>query len=466
MPRPREALQRETAPAASPRLPMSSPTTPAVDRRGRPSALEQLLSGWGGRPGEPRYAIDPRDEMLDFLLGVHVDPEQARCGYFRSGQSIADTLGQVLEWRFGPAGSPVVLDFASGYGRVTRFLLDHVPASRLWVSDVLEEAVAAQRSAFGVEGFVSTLRPEELAAPRRFDAVTVTSLFTHLPEERFHAWLAALWGLLAPGGALLFSTHDAALHPDPGKRRARFAFERTSESRSLSLDDYGTTWVDEAFVREAVARSCGGASAHRLPRALCNFQDLWVVMPEAGADFGTLELHGEPDLMVEECTVEGGELALRGWAIARHGTAVRVEVTLDGEPLGSAEVAVERGDIAAAFGERFRRSGWAWRGPLPPHTLPAAAVVGLRVVDARGRRHPFWDGSLLLLQMLVHRLQAREFREQLAAARAEQQRERAAAAAEIAALSARVAAMEASRFWKLRNAWFAVKRALRLTEEA
>ena len=445
---------------------MTSPTSTTVGRRGRPSPLEQLLAGWGGSPDEGRFAIDPRDEMLEFLVGVHVDPEQARCGYYRSGQSIADTLGQVLAWRFGPGGAPVVLDFASGYGRVTRFLLESVPASRLWVSDILAEAVAAQRAAFGVEGFVSTLRPEELVAPRRFDAIAVTSLFTHLPEERFHAWLAALWQLLAPGGVLLFSTHDAALHPDPARRAARFAFERTSESRSLSLDDYGTTWVSPGFVQAAVASSCGGASAHRLPRALCNFQDLWVVVPEPGADFATLELHAEPELMVEECALEGGELALRGWAIARHGAAVSVEVTLDGELLGSAEVAVPRGDIAAAFGDRFVRSGWDWRGPLPPHTLPQAAVVGLRVVDARGRRHLFWVGTLLLLQMLVHRLQARSFREELAAVRAEQVRERQAAAAEIAALSARVAAMEASRFWKLRNAWFAVKRALRLTEEA
>ena len=36
---------------------------------------------------------------------------------------------------------------------------------------------------------------------------------------------------------------------------------------------------------------------------------------------------------------------------------------------------------------------------------------------------------------------------------------------EAEALRVRVQAMEASRFWKLRNAWFAVKRGLGLTEE-
>jgi hypothetical protein len=33
-------------------------------------------------------------------------------------------------------------------------------------------------------------------------------------------------------------------------------------------------------------------------------------------------------------------------------------------------------------------------------------------------------------------------------------------------LAERVAAMEASRFWQARNAWFAVKRRLGLTSEA
>ena len=40
------------------------------------------------------------------------------------------------------------------------------------------------------------------------------------------------------------------------------------------------------------------------------------------------------------------------------------------------------------------------------------------------------------------------------------------AASEAAALRAKIAAMEASRFWKIRNSWFAVKRGLGLTDES
>jgi len=42
---------------------------------------------------------------------------------------------------------------------------------------------------------------------------------------------------------------------------------------------------------------------------------------------------------------------------------------------------------------------------------------------------------------------------------------RAEADYEISVLEARIAAMENSRFWKIRNGWFAVKRKLGLTRE-
>jgi hypothetical protein len=49
---------------------------------------------------------------------------------------------------------------------------------------------------------------------------------------------------------------------------------------------------------------------------------------------------------------------------------------------------------------------------------------------------------------------------------AELARLRAAADERIAALETRIAAMRASRFWKMRDRWFAVKRRLGLTDEA
>jgi SAM-dependent methyltransferase len=437
-----------------------------------------LLALWGRSPADPLLLVDRRDEMLEFLRSLHDDdPGQALCTYYRSGREIADLLLQVLRWRFG-ASLPerAVLDFASGWGRVTRFLVPELAAGRLTVSDVLPDAVAFQRRAFGVDGVVSAIRPEDLSLAGTFDAILVTSLFTHLPEARFRDWLATLWRRLRPGGVLLFSTHDSALHPAAERRGRPFLFEAASESRSLSREDYGTTWVGEPFVRATLADVCPGASAVRLPLALCNFQDLWVVAPESDAGFAGLAVQSEPELMVDRSVVEDGELVLRGWALARHGGVAAGEVVADGEVLARAPVDSPRPDVAAAYGARFGAPGWSSRCRLPGAASregSRGATIALRVVDAAGAAHVLRVGTLDSLLAALRREQVRglesdvhALHRELAAVRQELTAVRQETGAELARRRARIAAMEASRFWKLRNAWFAVKRALRLTDES
>src|SRR5881227_3167136 len=178
--------------------------------------VSALLADLGIDPATVDLAVDARDEMLAFLVEAHRgDRERALFHYFQSGASIADSLGQVLRWRFGEGMGRVrsLLDFASGYGRVTRFLVREVPPERVSVADVYADGVRFQAERFGVHGLVSTLRPEDFVCGERFDAILVTSLFTHLPEERFVAWLRALLGLLNPGGLLAFSAHSPEVLP-------------------------------------------------------------------------------------------------------------------------------------------------------------------------------------------------------------------------------------------------------------
>jgi SAM-dependent methyltransferase len=420
----------------------------------------------------PERAIDARDEMLDFLAATHGgDRERALYHYFRSGASIADSLGQVLRWRFGEPGRiGKLLDFASGYGRVTRFLVREIPPQRVWVADVYADGVRFQEERFGVHGIVSTLRPEDLSCRERFDAVLVTSLFTHLPEERFVAWLRVLLGLLAPGGMLAFSAHSAEVLPAGAEMPAAgFRFEETSESGSLAKSDYGSTWVTEGFVRSALERAAGpGVSLHRVERALCNFQDLYLAIPEPGVDFSSLSFHGEPQLFLERAELAPeGRLALKGWAAVRSGAVREVEAVLDGERLAAAPVEEPRPDVAEFLGgERYLRSGWLLSFPLPAETSRSASVLKLRAVDARGVRHPLWIGSLESALLVSARNETGWFQRQLRHAETALAEERGRAAVEAEALRARIAAMEASRFWKLRNAWFRLKKLAGLIEDA
>jgi SAM-dependent methyltransferase len=442
-----------------------------------------LLSDLGIPPGTLDLAIDARDEMLGFLGDVFDgDRDRALFGYFRSGASIADSLGQALRWRFdGSFGNSVrLLDFASGYGRVTRFLVREVPPERVWVADVYAGGVRFQEERFGVHGIVSTIRPEDFACAERFDAILVTSLFTHLPDERFVAWLRVLLGLLAPGGMLAFSAHSPqVLPPGAAMPESGIFFAETSESDSLAKSDYGSTWVTEAFVRSALDRAMAaagmtpGSSLHRLERGLCNFQDLYLALPEPGVDFSALDFHSEPHLVIEQARLADGgrRLELQGWAAMRSGAVREVEVMLDGERIAAAPVADPRPDVAAylaAYGgdDRYLHSGWHASCPLPAGASRSAAVLRLRVVDGRGKAQPLWAGSIEALLLAGSRMEAEKFRNELWQTQALLAEERARSTPELVALRDRLHAMEASRFWKLRNAWFRVKRGLGLTRDA
>ena len=424
--------------------------------------------------GPPDLAIDARDEMLGFLVDAFEgDRERALFQYFRSGRSIAEGMLQILRWRFGDPGRvEKLLDFASGYGRVTRFLVREIPPERVWVSDVYEGGVRFQEERFGVHGIVSTVRPEDFACAGRFDAILVTSLFTHLPEERSVAWLRVLWSLLAPGGVLVFSAHSSDLLPPGAKMpESGILFEERSESGSLATRDYGSAWVTPGFVRRALDRAAGPAAAslHRVDRGLNNFQDLYVAVPGEDTDFSGLAFRGDPLLYVESCRLEenGRRLYLDGWAALRAGSAERVEVLLDGRLVATATITGPREDVAEALGqERFLRSGWDCSFALPPGASRSSSVLVLRVVDNRGVAHPLHastvDAALLeAAQRKIGLLGA-----DLARAREQIADIEARAAVAIEALETRIAAMEASRFWKLRNAWFRVKRLFGLTTEA
>jgi SAM-dependent methyltransferase len=458
-------------------------------------------------------AVDARDEMLEFLASsLDGDRERALYAYFQSGLAIAGAMLQLLRWRFGePARVGRLLDFASGYGRVTRFLLAEVPAERVWVSDVYEEGVRFQQERFGVHGIVSAVAPEGFAPAQRFDAILVTSLFTHLPEERFVGWLARLLGLLAPGGLLAFSVHgEELLAPGVELPASGILFQEISESGSLAGSDYGSTWVSEGFVRGALLRAARAArqaapapaagtapvpgqdpaavpagdpvpvlagnaapvpagapapapSLHRLPKALCNFQDLYVVVPEPEADFSRVGFRYEPSVFVERCALAGGgRLALSGWGCVPGGGRLHaVEAVLDGRLLATLAVGDPRPDVAALMGaERFLLSGWGGSCPLPPGASPLS-VLRLRAVDDEGRRFPLQASRLASALLDSTRLEVTVVERHLAQARSDAVR----AGQEAAALRARIAAMEASRFWKLRNRWFQLKRALGWTDE-
>src|SRR4029077_2126088 len=166
-------------------------------------------------------AVHPRDFIMEFLL-THPQfvnsPEQAVEYYFKSGHESAQLFERVVERDLGLNGASLsLLEFASGYGCVTRHLLK-ARRFRLTACDIHAEANDFNALRLGATAMESSPVPEEFrAGSSRFDLVFALSFFSHMPKATWARWLQALFDVLLPGGHLLFTTHG------PTSRRKCFA---------------------------------------------------------------------------------------------------------------------------------------------------------------------------------------------------------------------------------------------------
>jgi len=424
--------------------------------------VDALLRTRVPRWEELNRAIDARDDMLDFALKLSgYDRDLALTSYFQNALEQLQLVRHIAGWR-GPIGR--MLDFASGYGRLTRLLVHEGVAKEVTVSDILEGGMEFQAEQFGVKTLLSTTRPEDFAARETYDLIFVVSLFTHLPAATFTRWLRRLAELLTPEGLLIFTVHDESLAPEPFEGGIRF--DSSSESRVLEGSDYGSTWVTESYVREQVASVAPGAACVRMPRALAEWQDVYVVSP---APLPEAVPRAIPKGFIEEFVVTDEGVRLTGWATLVTGPVDRIEVRVEDELVASVGHFGPREDVAAMLDspEALLSSWWL----IVPHerirsfryqvvTVSAFSREGaerilfLGTVEAR-------DGQKLreLTESLQHQLEIRT--RDVAVL----QHEVAVALHQRGERDAQMAAMRASRFWRVRDWWFGVKRALGLTRQ-
>lgn len=347
-------------------------------------------------------AIHDDDEMLAFAArSPRSDARRAKLEYYQTGFAAFAALDQVLRWA-GKEWRAVssMLDFASGYGRVTRFFAQAMPPDRIWVSDILPAAVPFQIGAFGVRGFASVAEPARLELPRRFDLATTISLFTHLPRRSFGPWLERLTGALDDGGILVFTTHGEALYRrDRGRAlRGGFAFEPVNEIPSLDPEVYGTTYCSRAFVEEQVARIRGVDVLAHVPFGLNGHQDVFVVGRGAARPAAPLRILPAPLGHVDRIDVlaQRGELHVHGWSLdaTTLEPVARVTVLGDDEELGAAEPGQPRPDLAAVHpAPRSSAGGWVLRCA---GRVRVPEWLTVRLEDHRGQRNVLlWPSDTL-----------------------------------------------------------------------
>lgn len=222
--------------------------------------------------------IDERDDIFRFFANHPIAANPVR-EYLSDGWRTLSELMVLLERLGRPLTSfGSVLEFACGYGRLTRHLARAIPG-RLACADVLPGSAQFLREHFGVEAFESARDPREVSWPRRYELVFVLSLFTHLPISSWRSWLARLGEAVEPGGLLVFSVHNPDFALDEGVTFDADGglFLPSSESRELDAGDYGTTFATWGRVRREVTEALGGAQADIHAKAFWHGQDAVVV---------------------------------------------------------------------------------------------------------------------------------------------------------------------------------------------
>ena len=432
----------------------------AYGRTERHPLVDALLRTRVPRWTELNLAVDERDDMLDFAISMFdYDRDRALVSYFQNALEQFALVRHTASWR-GPVRR--MLDFASGYGRLTRLLVHEQLADEVTVADILDGAMEFQAEQFGVRTILSKTRPEELVAPDRYDLIFVASLFTHLPASTFTPWLRRLAELLEPDGLLIFSVHDESIAPEAVDG---IHFQSYSESRVLDAEDYGSTWVTEAYVREQVATLGENYACVRLPRALAEWQDVYVISP---SPIPNPVPRRTPKGFVDQFAVGAEGVRISGWATLLDESADRVEIRLDDELVATAREFGSRPDVAAWLGIPQAEAGWE---TLVPHRSIRSFRYQVATISAFTRANEeriLFLGTLDSLNGHVAREKTKELAQQLAAreaAIAARDERIAKTELEREALAAQIAAMKQSRFWRAREQWFAVKRRLRLTVE-
>ena len=350
------------------------------------------------QPGDFNTPIHVNDQMFTHSLHHHQDAGAAQSQYFNISLQQFSTMRQIQPLFFDSNSDEIsVLDFACGYGRLLRFLSLVMPSENLFASELQIDALTFVTREFGVTGLPSHADPQQFQPARKFDFIWVASLFSHLPESLFDAWLARLIDVLTPNGVLCFSVRDSSLltgntlMPESG-----IVYETRSENADLDADIYGTAYASETFVAQSLRRALGHAQPYfRLRKALAQEQDLYIVAKDSARDLsGLREFRRGAWGWVDVRTLSSsGELRLQGWAGSLDGGVLEsVEIVVNGT-LHRCPIDVIREDVSEAFADdRQKKSGWDFRSELGTETKQAWLQVTAQT--ARGERALLYVGAI------------------------------------------------------------------------
>jgi len=233
-----------------------------------------------------RVSAEIHAEDLLFKFFTSMTPgEQSIVRYFESGHGDANQIYHTARSLVPETKDPRVLDFAAGFGRVSRHFSAIMPTARLSASDIHQAAVEFLRGVLAIDAIKSDGVPRKSSLPKdEFDFIFSLSFFSHMPDYRFLDWLRLLLSALKPNGYLLFTTHgDATMRQYPQlaalydpEKGCGYGVGLGTDQTDIEGENYGTAITDFNYVAGKIKQ---------LPARMVTFrsagwwghQDEWII---------------------------------------------------------------------------------------------------------------------------------------------------------------------------------------------
>lgn len=230
--------------------------------------------------------IHPEDLIYEFIRGNRCfdKDEDILRYYFNTGHESSQRLVALLEHYFPEKikeGNLSLLEFASGFGCVTRHLAKFQEKIEVTACDIHPKAISFIKENFGTKAIQSASLPEDLKPGKKFDCVFALSFFSHMPARTWERWLRSPFNCVREKeGILIFTTQGLASRKYfgyPAFPRSGFIFRPESEQTDLDTAEYGNTLVTPDFVFKILSLIDGAELLEFRQGIWWGHQDMYVV---------------------------------------------------------------------------------------------------------------------------------------------------------------------------------------------
>lgn len=224
--------------------------------------------------------ISPKCEMFEFgKQNLNNDNENATNYYFYSADFLVNNLKKFFTDEGISTENKTILDFAAGYGRISRFFKPIF--KEVTCSDLDQSMLDFNKENLGIDGFKSEVNIEEkFNVEKKFDVVFCFSLFTHFNPNIWEKWFMKVFDLVEEGGYFIMSTRGPELvEKILGKKMEEdMTFAQVNETKGrLDPSYYGSISVSPKFVEEKTLTLKNISLLKYYSMAKCDlFQDVYI----------------------------------------------------------------------------------------------------------------------------------------------------------------------------------------------